>query len=137
VSQDNVIKMARQVKVCDTPAGGLRRFCFNTGFGCHTGDEFWHPTLPAGTVPDSKRLELAPLVGTNSRSLAAAAADRGAPSLASSGSSKTRPSQNSANGTPIPISGMAGIVPSRETWPIPSPPARVKTVAAIQSCSRT
>jgi hypothetical protein len=40
VSQDNVIKKARQVKVCDTPARGLRRVCFNTGFLCHIGDEF-------------------------------------------------------------------------------------------------
>ena len=41
MSQDNVIKMARQVKACDTPARGLRRVCFNTGFLCHIGDEFW------------------------------------------------------------------------------------------------
>ncbi len=32
VSQDNVIKMARQVKVCAPPARGSKRVCCNTSF---------------------------------------------------------------------------------------------------------
>ena len=41
VSQDNVVNMARQVEVCDTPARSLRRVCFNTGLICHICDDFW------------------------------------------------------------------------------------------------
>jgi hypothetical protein len=51
VSQDNVIKMARQIKVRAPPARGLRRVCFYTGYVSHIGDEVSQLTLPAGTLP--------------------------------------------------------------------------------------
>jgi hypothetical protein len=49
VSQDNVIKMARQVKVFAPPARGSKRFCCNTGFVCLMGGEFWQLTMPPET----------------------------------------------------------------------------------------
>jgi hypothetical protein len=51
VSQDNVIKMARQVKVFAPPARGSRGVCCNTGFVCLIGGEFWQVTMPAGSLP--------------------------------------------------------------------------------------
>jgi hypothetical protein len=48
VSQDNVIKMARQVKVFAPPARGSKRCC-NTGFDYLIGGEFWQLTMPAET----------------------------------------------------------------------------------------
>jgi hypothetical protein len=49
VSQDNVIKMARQVKVFAPPARGSKRVCCNTGFVYLIGGEFWQLTMPAET----------------------------------------------------------------------------------------
>ena len=49
MSQDNVIKMARQVKVFTPPARGSKRVCCNTGFVYLIGGEFWQLTMPAET----------------------------------------------------------------------------------------
>ena len=54
VSQDNVIKMARQVKVCAPPARGSKQVCCNTGFVCLIGGEFWQLALPAWTLPRAR-----------------------------------------------------------------------------------
>ncbi len=55
MSQDNVIKMARQVKVFAPPARGSKRICCNTGFVYLIGGEFWQVTMPAETLPTVRR----------------------------------------------------------------------------------
>ena len=55
MSQDNVIKMARQVKVFGPPARGPNRVCCNTSFVYLIGGEFWQMTMPAGTLPTVRR----------------------------------------------------------------------------------
>ena len=55
MSQDNVIKMAWQVKVFAPPARGSKRVCCNTGFVCLIGGEFWQLTMPAETPREGIR----------------------------------------------------------------------------------
>jgi hypothetical protein len=68
VSQDNVIKMARLVTVWK-PARGLRRGCFNVGFVCRIGNEFWVMSFDTRLCRPGRRHGSggeAPLAGTDS-----------------------------------------------------------------------